>query len=173
MKHALLLPLATLAAWTLLILLLVAVRRIRAVRAGRAKVADFALGESPAVPEDVQRANRNYMNLLEIPLLFYVAGVLAIALDVGSAGVTALAWSYVALRMLHSVVHLGCNHVILRLVAFSASNAALVGLWLAVLLASWPTATAGDSAQAMLTRVPEYGCAPESAAQVPTCGSGR
>ena len=135
MKHPLLLPLATLAAWTMLILLLVAVRRIRAVRAGRAQVADFALGESPTVPADVRRANRNYINLLEIPLLFYVAGVLAIALEVSSTGITALAWSYVALRMLHSGVHLGCNHVILRLVVFSASNAALVGLWLAVLLA--------------------------------------
>ena len=35
--------------------------------------ADFRLGESANVPENIKLVNRNYMNLLELPVLFYVA----------------------------------------------------------------------------------------------------
>lgn len=48
-----------------------------------------------------------------------------------SPGAIWLAWTYVALRVLHSGVHLTYNHVIHRLVMFVVSNGVLVMLWLA------------------------------------------
>src|ERR1700741_2796335 len=51
-------------------------RRFRAVFGGRATRDDFKFGESPAVPGDVSIPNRNFMNLLELPVLFYVAGLM-------------------------------------------------------------------------------------------------
>ena len=61
-----------LAVWTALVLLLIPVARFRAVSRGEVTVADFKLGESSAVPFAVSIPNRNYMNLLEAPALFYV-----------------------------------------------------------------------------------------------------
>ena len=43
----------------------------------------------------------------------------------------AIAWTYVALRIVHSLIHLTYNHVMHRLAAFTASNVALVVLWVA------------------------------------------
>lgn len=65
-------PVGVLALWTMAILTWTAIRRIGAVRAGRVKRRDFRLGESADVPDDVSIPNRNLINLLEVPLLFYV-----------------------------------------------------------------------------------------------------
>jgi len=40
-----------------------------------------------------------------------------------------VAWSFVALRVVHSLIHLTYNRVLHRLSAFALSNAALVSLW--------------------------------------------
>ena len=77
MKASILYPLFALSGWTLLILVLIAYRRIGAGLAGRVKPADFRFGESAAVPPEVCLPNRNYMNLLELPVLFYVVGLIA------------------------------------------------------------------------------------------------
>lgn len=133
-RHAILLPIFGLAAWTFMVLVLILIARVRAGRAGRVRVSDFRMGESPAVPEDVCIPNRNYMNLLELPLLFYV--VCLVLFVTGSQGPihVVLAWAYVALRVLHSLIHLSYNHVYHRLAAFACSNGVLIALWV---LAGW------------------------------------
>ena len=70
---AILYPLIALATWTFGVLSILPVVRIRAARRGEVRASDFRLGESAAVPESVRLPNRNYMNLLELPVLFYVA----------------------------------------------------------------------------------------------------
>jgi hypothetical protein len=40
-----------------------------------------------------------------------------------------MAWAYVSLRIVHSLIHLSYNRVIHRLSVFALSNAALVSLW--------------------------------------------
>ncbi|MFT3800375.1 MAG: MAPEG family protein [Burkholderiaceae bacterium] len=125
----LLAPVFALVAWTFVVLLLVAFRRIRAALAGEVEPADFAMGESRRVPDAVALANRNYMNLLELPVLFYVACVAATALGAATAAMTATAWTYVALRVAHSLIHVTYNRLADRFVAFAASNATLAVLW--------------------------------------------
>ncbi|WP_422088716.1 MAPEG family protein [Variovorax sp.] len=122
-------PVFALAGWTSLVLLLIPFRRIRAAMRREVGPHDFRLGESAAVPDAVRLPNRNYMNLLEIPVLFYVVCLLSYMAAAPSTAAVALAWAYVALRVLHSVVHLTYNHVIHRLVLFAASNGVLVMLW--------------------------------------------
>jgi hypothetical protein len=92
---------------------------------------DFKFGESAAVPAAVSIPNRNYMNLLEAPVLFYVACLVLFVTAGASPLAVALAWAYVALRVVHSVIHLSYNHVMHRLTAFAFSNAVLVALWVA------------------------------------------
>jgi hypothetical protein len=133
MPHQLiLLPMGALALLTFLALLLIPIRRFRAAFAGQVGAEDFRYGESARVPGEVSIPNRNYMNLLELPMLFYVVCVLNyVASPTVSARVLALAWTYVGLRALHSVVHLTYNNVMHRLVFFVASNVVLATLWIA------------------------------------------
>lgn len=126
-------PAIALVAWTFAVLLCIPVARIRAVLRGRVRAEDFKLGESAAVPSDVRVFNRNYMNLLELPVLFYAASLSVCLMGGASALQLGLAWAYVGLRVLHSLIHLSYNHVIHRLLAFALSNAVLLALW--VLLA--------------------------------------
>lgn len=130
---ALLWPVVALATWTLCVLLLMAFRRVRAALFGRVGPGEYAFGESVNVPAEIALPNRNYMNLLELPILFYVACILAYVIEVGSYSFVILAWPYVALRIVHSLVHMTYNQVTHRLAVFAASNLALIGLW--VLLA--------------------------------------
>lgn len=126
----LLTPVFALVAWTFVILLLIAFRRIRAALRGDVRPSDFAMGESQRVPDAVALANRNYMNLLELPVLFYVACVAATALGVGTSAMIGTAWTYVALRIAHSLIHVTYNRLIDRFIAFAASNAVLAVLWI-------------------------------------------
>lgn len=73
MSNPIVLPMAVLALWTTCVLLLILIVRARAARAGRVHIKDFRYGESANVPGDVSLPNRDYMNLLELPVLFYGA----------------------------------------------------------------------------------------------------
>jgi hypothetical protein len=122
-------PLFALAAWTFLVLMLIPFVRVRSVRRREVGPHDFKYGESPAVPPGVSIPNRNYMNLLELPMLFYVVCLVLYVTAGGSSLPVAVAWAYVGLRIVHSLIHLTYNQVIHRLSVFALSNAALVSLW--------------------------------------------
>ncbi len=124
-------PVFALAAWTFLVLGRVALTRLS--RAHRPH--DFRYGESDSVTEAARLANRNYMNLLELPVLFYAACGLLFAGRIILPFAVGLAWLYVALRIAHSLVHLGSNNVVHRLALFTVSNIALLGLWIVAAIA--------------------------------------
>jgi hypothetical protein len=126
---AILYPLFALAAWTLLVLLLIPIARVRSVRQREIAPDDFKYGESAKVPGRVSIPNRNYMNLLELPMLFYVVGIVLYVTGGASSTAIAIAWAFVALRVVHSFVHLTYNHVLHRLTAFALANVALALLW--------------------------------------------
>lgn len=127
---AILLPLFVLGLWTILILFLVGYRRVGAARRGRVRSEDFKFGESRSVPPEVSLPNRNYMNLLESPVLFYVVCIVLYVTGQSGAVPVLLAWFYVATRIVHSLIHLGYNHVLHRLAAFALSNLILLVLWM-------------------------------------------
>ena len=122
-------PMLALIGWTFCVLLMMGSRRIAAVQAGRVHAREFAMGESAAVPADCTIVNRHYMNLLEIPLLFYAVCLTFYVTQQADPVALVLAWLYVGLRLAHSAVHLGSNRLFHRLLAFAFSNFALMGLW--------------------------------------------
>jgi hypothetical protein len=126
---AVLYPMFALAAWTLLVLLLIPVARARSARRREIVIDDFKYGESAAVPPSVSIPNRNYMNLLELPMLFYVVCIVLYVTAGASKTTIVLAWAFVGLRIAHSLIHLSYNDVVHRLAAFAAANLALVALW--------------------------------------------
>jgi hypothetical protein len=127
-------PVVALVLWTFVVLLLVPKARFKAARARQVRVADFALGESENVPLQTRLPNRNYMNLLELPVLFYVACLVVYVIGKVDAWSLALAWMFVALRIGHSIIHLTYNHVIHRMRVFALSVLALLALWIRILV---------------------------------------
>ena len=126
---AIFLPVATLALWTLLVLLLVPIARFKAGAAGQVTFDDFKHGESARVPDAVRLPNRVFMNLLEVPVLFYVACAVAFMAGQVDAVILALAWVYVGLRVLHALIYLSYNSVPHRLTAFAVSNVVVSVIW--------------------------------------------
>ena len=122
-------PMTALAALTFVVLGLIPIRRFQAVGKQEISGADFKFGESGNVPGYVSIPNRNYMNLLELPVLFYVIGLALFVTGRLSELQLGLAWSYVGLRAVHSLIHLTNNHVIARLTAFALSNFVLMAMW--------------------------------------------
>ena len=123
-------PVSALAIWMAIVVFLTGFVRIRAVRQGRAPRGAFRLGEAPGVPADVTVVNRNLMNLLEMPVLFYVVCIAFYVTRHVDHGLVTLAWLFVALRVLHSLIHLTTNRVLHRLTAFALSNVVLLTMWI-------------------------------------------
>jgi len=71
----------------------------------------------------------NFKNLFEIPVLFYAAITISIILFIQSPLLDSMAWGYVILRALHSLVHITYNRVIHRFVVYLSSTLMLWGMW--------------------------------------------
>ena len=122
-------PMLALVGWTMAMLMLVGQRRF----ASRLHPREFAVGESARVPPAVSLPNRNFMNLLEVPVLFYVVSLTFFVTQQVTAVAVGLAWLFVALRIAHSVVHITYNNVMHRLGVFALANFALLGLFIHLL----------------------------------------
>ena len=122
-------PMGALALLTFLVLVLIPIRRFRAGFAGQIVRDDFKYGESSKVPADVSIPNRNYMNLTEMPILFYVICLMLFVAARVDQTFLYLAWAYVGLRVVHSLIHVTYNDVYHRLIVFSISNFVVIVMW--------------------------------------------
>ena len=122
-------PMGALALLTFLVLTLIPIRRFRAGFAGRIVPDDFKFGESKNVPSDVSIPNRAYMNLLEMPMLFYVLCLMLFVSGRVDQMFLYLAWGYVGLRVVHTLIQVTYNNVNHRLIPFTLSNFAVIAMW--------------------------------------------
>ena len=129
-QDSIFLPVLALVGWTLLVLLLIPYRRFRALFAGRVTAEDFRCGESNAVPADVRQPNRMFMNLLEMPVLFYLLALVLYITGNVDAFAVVLGWIYFTLRVAHNLISLTYNHVFQRFLVFAFSNIVVLILWL-------------------------------------------
>ena len=136
MPHSpILLPVVALVAWTLVMQIwmyatrLPAMRRkgidLKGRRGGRGAQLDGIL------EDEVQWKAHNYNHLLEQPTLFY-AIALTLALTGGGHMQTnvILAWAYVGLRVVHSLIQATSNIVRWRFLVFSLASLVLLALTL-------------------------------------------
>ena len=123
------LPMGALAALTFMVLVLIPIRRFAAGFAGKITRDDFKYGESANVPGSVSIPNRAYMNLLEMPMLFYVICLMLFVSGRVDALFLNIAWIFVAMRVLHTLVHVTYNNVTHRLIFFTLSNFAVITMW--------------------------------------------
>ena len=115
---------------TFLVMLLVLTARFRSVFNREVSPQYYRLMSGGRAPEYVVKPAKQLSNLFETPVLFYVAGALFVALDIQSALAVGLAWLYVALRVVHALIHLTYNNVIHRLTVFILSTLCILILWL-------------------------------------------
>jgi hypothetical protein len=129
---AILQPAVALMAWTMVMWLWMYATRIPAMNA--AKLDPDALAQDPTrtlddiLPAQVQWKAHNYNHLHEAPTLFYaVCLVLAVA-GQGNGMSAQVAWAYVGLRVIHSLVQATVNKVVVRFVLFALSSIVLMAL---------------------------------------------
>jgi hypothetical protein len=88
-----------------------------------------ALSKEMNLLED-SRAADNFRNLFELPVLFYLALIVAAAFGMVSPVFLFLAWTFVALRFLHSYIHCSYNRVKDRFTAYLLSSLSLWAMWI-------------------------------------------
>lgn len=127
-QHVIFWPVLSLILWTFLVLVQIPIRRFHAAFKGRVVASDFQYGESERVPVDVALPNRVFMNLVEVPPLFYVVCVVLFVTGTVTPVSLALAWVYLGLRIVHSLIYLTYNHVVQRFAVFATSNLVVVAM---------------------------------------------
>ncbi|MEO6255773.1 MAG: MAPEG family protein [Sphingomicrobium sp.] len=122
----LLAPVVALVAWTLVMLVWLAVKRAPLLKE-RGDIPAGARGQDmPPGPHNWPA--HNYIHLLEQPTIFY-AIVFALALMGFDAPINLyLAWGYVGLRIVHSLIQSTVNIVRIRFAVFALSTLCLLGL---------------------------------------------
>ena len=108
-------------------------RRVRAVTRGEVSIRYYRLYNEGEQPDALQQIGRHVQNHFEVPPLFYAAVLFLYVTGGVTPWSVGLAWLYVALRCLHSGIHLGSNDVRRRLQTWAASVFTLAGLWLCLL----------------------------------------
>ena len=113
----LLTPILTLIIWTFLIFLMMAFGRVRFMN--NPQDAAHSKDYKDQLPAWVNRTADNYNHLFEQPVAFYVV-TLSIALMNNIEPLTVqLAWGFVFVRIIHSLVQLTINIVLLRFAIFA------------------------------------------------------
>jgi hypothetical protein len=118
---------------TLFILVWMGRERVPRVMSGEIAMADIAV-ERTAYPLKARLLSNNFENQFQLPVLFFVAALLALALGIVGWVEVVLAWLFVAARYLHAAIHVTSNHVLSRFAAYSVGLAVLALLWLWLVL---------------------------------------
>ena len=130
MHSQILQPVVALVLWSMVMWAWLYATRIPALRAANAPLdPNMTLADLNArIPPQVRWKADNYNHLFEQPTLFYaVAIALAVLGDVSWWSV-ALAWTYVAIRVVHSVWQAQVNQITVRFAIFSISGLVLLAL---------------------------------------------
>jgi hypothetical protein len=123
-------PAVALVALTFAVWILLYWRRIGTMRARGLSPEKFKTRATRIPLEEAASASDNFQNLLELPVLFYVLVLGLYVTQRVDAVFIALAWGFVALRAVHTFVHVGYNRVMHRFLAYAAGALLLWAAWL-------------------------------------------
>ncbi len=127
-------PMAALFLLSMIIMSLMLYLRVKAVRARKVSPRYFKLYKGEDIPDHLVLISQNYNNLLELPVLFYVICLAALILNREIEYFIIYAWIYVALRYIHSLIHITYNHILHRLTVFAASCVILISMWVKIIM---------------------------------------
>jgi len=123
-------PVVALVGWSLLMWIWMYATRLPAVRRARMKLDPNAArgAQMSELPPNVRWKADNYTHLMEQPTIYYAIVLALVALGDSSGVTLALAWSYVVLRVLHSLLQSMINIIEVRFALFVLSTVPLFGL---------------------------------------------
>ena len=124
------LPVLAMVALTAAVWLRMFFTRVGEMKRERIRMQDVALSAQSAARFADTRAADNFRNLFELPVLFYLAVVVAVLTGQVTMVTVTLAWAFVVLRIVHSTIHCGYNRVSHRFRAYFAAGVALWSLWI-------------------------------------------
>jgi hypothetical protein len=122
-------PMAAMVLLTAAVLVQMYRARIAAVRSGQIEIEYFRLHQGAREPEGSAKFARHFVNLFEVPTLFYVACLAAMAAQVATPAMIGLAWAYVLVRVAHAYIHLGANRLRIRRNVFAIGWLVLLVMW--------------------------------------------
>ncbi|HEX8415670.1 MAG TPA: MAPEG family protein [Sphingomicrobium sp.] len=92
---------------------------------------DFATGSAAMrYFEPVEMPANNLRNLFEMPILYFALVPLLLLTTSVTPAQVGLAWAFVILRALHSLIHIGANNVKRRFFAYLLSVVVLSAMWI-------------------------------------------
>ncbi len=125
-------PVVALAAWTMVMWLWMYATRLPAMTAAKLNPDDLAKNPTKSLddylPAQIQWKAHNYNHLHEAPTVFYAVALVLAMIGQGSGLNATIAWAYVGLRVIHSLVQATINKVMLRFGLFALSSLCLIAL---------------------------------------------
>ncbi|WNZ57611.1 MAPEG family protein [Microbulbifer sp. MKSA007] len=128
-------PVIALIAWSMVMWLWMYATRLPAVKKAKLKLDPNApRGEQMStLPPHVRWKADNYNHLMEQPTIFYALAISLAVLGAGDGINFILAWTYVAIRVIHSIVQATFNKIEIRFLIFALSNIPLIALTVSAL----------------------------------------
>ncbi len=128
--NSILQPVMALVLWTLVMWVWLYATRIPAIRRLRVAMPPTQTKEAfnAQLPPDVRWKADNYNHLLEQPVLFYAVALTLAVLGAADPLSVNLAWAYVGLRVIHSLIQATVNVILWRFAVFALGSVVLAGL---------------------------------------------
>ena len=138
MENGMIGPVLALAGWTFVMWFWKYATRIPALQKAQVDMAELSrTGKKLELPPEVARVADNYNHLHEQPTIFYAVALAAQLAGAADPLNVVLAWAYVALRVVHSVVQATRNVIPVRFAVFSLGSLVLLVLLVRTALAAW------------------------------------
>jgi hypothetical protein len=125
-EHGMITPVVALVIWSLIMLIWLYATRIPAMSKARVKPGEATKAQMEALP--VANVANNYNHLMEQPTLFYAICFALQFLDQANDINIGLAWLYVAIRVIHSIVQATVNIILIRFSIFIIASLVLMAL---------------------------------------------
>ncbi|HLU60937.1 MAG TPA: MAPEG family protein [Gammaproteobacteria bacterium] len=120
--------LLTFAVW--LLLYRVRIGGMKRARIHPQRMATRAQKAEVTISQAEQQVSDNFMNLFELPVIFYALCLTLYVTGLATMIEVVLAWLFVAARALHTFIHVSYNRVVHRFLAYLAGGLLLLALLL-------------------------------------------
>jgi hypothetical protein len=132
MQSEILKPVAVLIVWSLVMLVWMVIVRLPAMKRAGIDLGTVRGGKpgglDGVIDEKAQWPAHNYIHLMEQPTIFYAVALLLAFAGAGNGINATIAWIYVGLRIIHSLIQATANIIRFRFIAFALSTIALIML---------------------------------------------
>jgi hypothetical protein len=134
-QHGLITPVLALVLWTLVIWIWMYATRIPAMQRAKIDLKEAARTRTLNLAPEIMWVSDNYNHLMEQPTIFYASAIAAQIAGQADPVNIGLAWTYVVLRVVHSLIQCTVNVIPLRFFVFTLSTIALAALVLRTMAA--------------------------------------